>query len=39
MTKIAKARKAVEEIITDRLAIRVHNMSAGERAKLEKMLR
>jgi ribosome-binding protein aMBF1 (putative translation factor) len=39
MTKIAKARKVVDEIITDRLAIRVHNMSAGERAKLEKMLR
>jgi transcriptional regulator with XRE-family HTH domain len=39
MTKIAKARKAVEEIINDKLAILVHNLSAGERAKLQKILR
>jgi transcriptional regulator with XRE-family HTH domain len=39
MTAIEKARKAVEEILSDRLAIMVHNMSAAERAKLEKILR
>jgi ribosome-binding protein aMBF1 (putative translation factor) len=39
MTQIAKSRKAVEAILTDKLAIRVHNMKAGERAKLEKILK